>query len=180
MKNQTEQVPARLRAYSIRFNGRKAGAIGIFHDIEASRFAHSPEEAIRLLYEPIPVAFEHITQAEARPVESPFDASALVLAIQNDRDSHERVCSLVNLLCNLVARMAAKSRENNRQWHDDSEAWDHGLYHSGTAEQFPADVQIEAVAELVLARLRETPEALAEGSDIFDRLALRSGKEVSS
>jgi hypothetical protein len=180
MKTQQGQVPARLRAYSIRFHGRRAGAIGICHEIEASRFAHSAEEAIRLLYEPIPVAFEHITAAVARAVDSPFDASGLVLVAQNDRDTHERICSLVALLQNHVARLAAKQREANRQWHDDAEAWDHGLYHAGTAEQYPAEVQIEAVAELVLARLRETPEALAGASDLFDRLALRGTKEVAS
>ena len=53
-----------LSAYELSFAGRPVGAIGAFHQIKAIRWARSVEDATRLLYEPLPVAFEHITGVE--------------------------------------------------------------------------------------------------------------------
>ena len=53
-----------LPVYELTFTGRPVGAIGAFHRITATREARSIADATRQLYEPLPVAFEHITGVE--------------------------------------------------------------------------------------------------------------------
>ena len=49
-----------MKRYSITFNGRKVGAIGIFYTITAIRVATDKDNAILALYD----EYEHITRAK--------------------------------------------------------------------------------------------------------------------
>lgn len=169
--NENSETPA-LKAYSIHFTGRRAGAIGAFYKIEASRFAHSPEEAIRLLYEPMPIAFEHIQQPDAKEEPSPFGWEQLYNTVQNERGDVESLAHHVNMILGIVARTARKCAKANAEWHDDERDENHGLYHADADAQYPAETQIEAAAELVLYYLRERPAGLR----IVDKLQLAEPK----
>ena len=54
-------VPNTYHAYELSFTGRPVGAIGAVYSNKSVRWARSLADATRLLYEPLPVAFEHIT-----------------------------------------------------------------------------------------------------------------------
>lgn len=157
-----------LKAYSIHFTGRRVGAIGAFHKVEASRFANSPEEAVRLLYEPLPIAFEHIMHPDVKEEKSPFDAEGLRLAIVGDSKRHEEFAHYVAAMTAAMSRTARECAKANAEWHDDEEGEDHGLYHAPVDAQYPAEVQVEAIAEVVLYLLRATPAGL----NICDKLTL--------
>jgi hypothetical protein len=165
------ETAPKLRAYEIRFTGRKVGAIGICYEITASRFAVSPDEAVRLLYEPMPAAFEHITNAEAKQVESPFGADGLVLFMRNDRGFSEEFAHLASLATSYVSRAARRCAKTNADWHDDPEDAAHGFFHAPVEAQYPAGEQLVAAAEMLLYFLRETPAGL----EICDELQLREG-----
>lgn len=169
-----------MKAYEIQFTGRLAGAIGAFAETTATRFANTPDEAIRLLYEPLPIAFEHVQMPDAREIPSPFGADTLIDYVRNDRMLHQDFVRYMNHLTALVVRVARRAAKANADWHDDPESSDHALFHAPVDQQFPVEVQLEAVAELVLYQLRETPCAL-QNAEIFNRLMLApSEKEVAS
>ena len=157
------------KCYNIRFTGRKLGAIGKFYQIEARRFATSPEDAVRLLYD----EYEHISQPKAKEWQSPFSEDTLVNLVMNDQPMLESVAHHANMLVSLVSRAARQAAKANAEWHDDPESPDHWLFHADTELQFPPEVQIKAAAELILYRLRETPAGL----NICDELQLREPKK---
>jgi hypothetical protein len=155
-----------MKAYEIEFTGRKVGAIGKFYKIRTSRFANSPEEAIRLLYEPLPQAYEHITGAVAKETRSPFCAEGLVRWVLNDRETLESFTRWAKMATSEIARVARKCAKENREWHDDPESENHPLYHAETEQQYPPEMQVEAVAEVLLYILRNTPAGLNVASGL--------------
>lgn len=158
----------KTKCYAITFTGRHIGAIGIFEQFHTLRFATSPEDAINQLYE----NYEHIHQPTVKEWESPFNSESLELMIRNDPTLLEEVAHHVRQLQRAVARAAGKHAKANAEWHDDPDAEDHALFHAPVDQQFPPEVQLQAVAELVLYRLRETPEALADEAT-FSKLHLK-------
>lgn len=163
-----------MKAYEIRFTGCRYGAISQHHQIDATRFANSPDEAIQLLYKPLPIAFEHISQPDVREIPSPFCAQGLFNLSQNDRATHESFAHWVNMMVSEMSRVARRSAKANADWHDDPDGADHGLYHAPVDQQYPSEMQLEAVAEVVLYFLRERPAGL----NICGRLTLTA--EVQS
>lgn len=156
------------KCYAITFTGRRVGAIGIFEQFHALRFGSSPEDAIKQLYD----KFEHIQHPLVKEWQSPFGSESLELLIRNDPTLLEEVAHHVRQLQRAVARAASQHARSNAEWHDDPEAEDHALYHAPVEQQFPPELQLQAVAELVLYRLRETPEALADDAT-FSKLHLK-------
>ena len=153
------------KCYNIRFTGRKVGAIGIFYEIDAMRFAQSPEDAIRLLYD----EYEHISMPEAKEWDSPFGPETIENFVRNDSGMMEELAHIEHQLTRLVSRAARHIAKANADWHDDPESPDHWLFHADVDLQFPAEHQIKAAAELILYRLKETPTGLS----IWDQLTTK-------
>ena len=78
-----------------------------------------------------------------------FGSQALLNYIDNDRALHERVESLIKLLCSAVSSAANKLAKEHRDWHDDPDAPDHRDYHAPTSVQFPVSVRHATVRALV-------------------------------
>jgi hypothetical protein len=154
-----------IKCYDIWFTGRRVGAIGIFHEINAMRFGADEETAIRNLYD----EYEHITNVRAKEWASPFNAETIELFVRNDREFMEELAHIEAQLVRLVGRAARKIAEANREWHDDPESPDHWLFHAPDDMQFPGEVRVKAAAELILCRLRETPAGL----NILNQLATK-------
>lgn len=176
MSNTQTTEPAKLRAFEITFRGRQVGAIGAAHEITTSRFAHSPAEAIQLCYEPLPVAYEHVTGVEVREVPSPFGWEGLYNHVTNTRESLEQFTHWVRMMTSEMSRIARRVAKEGKDWHDDPGASEHPLYHAPTDQVYPPAVQIVAIAELVTYLLRETPAGLP----ICDRLSLPDDKPFAS
>ena len=165
---QTTEQPIALRAYSIWFTGRRVGAIGAMEEISTTRFAHSPEEALRLCYEPMPIAFEHISQPKVKEIPSPFGWESLVNHITHERETLESFTHWLNMMKSEMARVARRVSKANKEWHDDPEGEDHPLFQAETEAKFPPHVQLIALAELMSYLLSNTPAGLT----VFDRLRL--------
>lgn len=156
------------KAFEITFTGRKVGAIGKTYEITASRFAQTPEEAIRLLYEPMPEAYEHIMHPEVREVPSPFGWQQLYNHVTNTRESLDQFSHWARMMTSEMSRVARRCAKEAKDWHDDPEAPEHALYHAPADQVFPAEQQLIAIAEVMTYLLRETPAGLR----VYDRLNL--------
>ncbi len=158
-----------LKTYEVRFTGRRKGAIGKFYEIEAQRFALTPEQAIENLYD----EWEHIHQPQVKEIKSPFDAEALVRVARNEPSTHDAIQRHVSGIVRELERLRDKSAKANKEWHDDPESADHWLYHAPAEMQYPGSVVMQAAAECALYFLRET----AAGMQVFDKLCLPEEKE---
>jgi len=138
-----------MKTYEIRFTGRKVGAIGIFYPITAQVFADDAQAALMALYG----RFEHITGAELKEIQSPFDGNGLVERVQNTQDEHRLIRLYVERLRDTIDAVAKRQTRDNQQWHDDQDAPDHGLWQSPSDQQFPRAERDKAILELVSRHL---------------------------
>lgn len=154
-----------MKTYSIRFTGRRRGAIGKFHECEAERFALNPEQAIQALYDD----WEHIQQPQVKEIEHPFSGEFLENIVHNDPHAHDTIRRAMLSAVRAVEHLAEKQAKANKEWHDDPESADHWLFHAPHEMQFPAPEVMRTAAEVLLYFMRETPA----GREIYDSLTLK-------
>lgn len=156
--------PTPLKTYAIRFTGRKVGALGVSETFEAQRYATNPDKAIEALYD----QYEHIMQPQVKEIPPPFDAEYLHIAASNDRDTWETIQRHVSGIVSALDRMRDKCARANKEWHDDPDSADHGLYHAPAEAQITGQELMRCAAECALYFMRETPA----GREIFDSICL--------
>lgn len=158
-----------MKTYEITFKGRKIRERGAFRTIRVQRFGADERSAIANLYD----VYEHIQQPQCREIPSPFDAEYLRRVIHNNHPDFDAFSRRLDLLKETVRHVAERAAKENARWHDDPESPDHWLYHAPFEMQFPAPVQFEALVEMALYLLRETPA----GRELGEKLYLKEEKE---
>ena len=138
-----------IKTYSIRFTGRKVGAIGSFEPIIAQVFSTDPDAVLLALYG----HWEHIQQPEVKEIQSPFDSETLVNHVQNTSEDHRHIRLYVERIRDYLDAVAKRHAKANMEWHDDPEADDHLLFHAPSDQQFPREVRDAAILEIVSRHL---------------------------
>lgn len=138
-----------MKTYSIRFTGRKFGAIGAFEPIETQVFAPDPEAALLSLYD----TWDHIQQPEVKEIQSPFGYESLVNCVQNTREDHQMIRLYVERLRDYLDAVAKRCTKWNQDWHDDPASEDHRLFQSSSDAQYPQEMRDAAILDLVATHL---------------------------
>jgi len=134
-----------MKTYEMQFTGRKVGAIGKCYKIRAQVFADSQKKAVEKLYD----RFEHITDATAKEISSPFDSDCLFDYANNTAELHNHIRHHVESLRRLIDRAAQELAKANKEWNDAPDAEDHGLWIAPDAEQFTREMRTLATLDLV-------------------------------
>jgi hypothetical protein len=151
-----------MKTYSIKFTGRKLGAIGKFYSITAEVFADNPQAASAALYDRF--EFGHAGPPDVKEIKSPFNGDDLVGRVQNTKEEFDRVRACVTLLRSVMDQTCKGASKDNADWHDDPDAPDHALYHATAEQQFPRTERDRAILELVSRHLETLNEnEAAEG-----------------
>lgn len=104
----------------------------------------------------VPVVFKlkttMITQYTI-PVRSPFTEEDLELLVENDSKLQDRFRKLLEGLLSVVDTAAECGAKANSKWHDDPDAVDHEAYHAPASVQFPREIRLRALKQLIETHL---------------------------